>query len=209
MSETETPAWLRWAREIQAISQIGLYYSKNQYDEVNFSRLMEIAAEMAAAHSDLDQTTAMTVFGSQPGYATVKVDVRGALVRDSQLLLVKERRDGRWCMPGGWADVGETPSEMVSREVWEESGFTVVPERVVGVYDANRAGRPLSFFHAYKILFLCRITGGTARPSEETEAVEFFDFETLPPLSSPRTTMRHIEDLQRCLHNPDQPTVFD
>ena len=209
MSETETPAWLRWAREIQAISQIGLYYSKNQYDEINFSRLMEIAAEMAAAHSNLDQTTAMTVFGSQPGYATVKVDVRGALVRDSQLLLVKERRDGRWCMPGGWADVGETPSEMVSREVWEESGFTVVPERIVGVYDANRAGRPLSFFHAYKILFLCRITGGTARPSEETEAVEFFDFETLPPLSSPRTTMRHIEDLQRCLHNPDQPTVFD
>ena len=112
-------------------------------------------------------------------------------------------------MPGGWADVGETPSEMVSREVWEESGFTVVPERVVGIYDANRAGRPLSFFHAYKILFLCRITGGTARPSEETVAVDFFDFETLPPLSSPRTTMRHIEDLQRCLHNPDQPTVFD
>ncbi|ACV69264.1 NUDIX hydrolase [Desulfohalobium retbaense] len=209
MSETETPAWLRWAREIQAISQIGLYYSKNQYDEINFSRLMEIAAEMAAAHSDLDQTTAMTVFGSQPGYATVKVDVRGALVRDSQLLLVKERRDGRWCMPGGWADVGETPSEMVSREVLEESGFTVVPERIVGVYDANRAGRPLSFFHAYKILFLCRITGGTARPSEETEAVEFFDFDTLPPLSSPRTSMRHIEDLQRCLQNPDQPTVFD
>ncbi len=209
MSETETPAWLRWAREIQAISQIGLYYSKNQYDEINFSRLMEIAAEMAAAHSNLDQTTAMTVFGSQPGYATVKVDVRGALVRDSQLLLVKERRDGRWCMPGGWADVGETPSEMVSREVWEESGFTVVPERIVGVYDANRAGRPLSFFHAYKILFLCRITGGTARPSEETEAVEFFDFDTLPPLSSPRTSMRHIEDLQRCLQNPDQPTVFD
>ena len=209
MSETETPAWLRWAREIQAISQIGLYYSKNQYDEINFSRLMEIAAEMAAAHSNLDQTTAMTVFGSQPGYATVKVDVRGALVRDSQLLLVKERRDGCWCMPGGWADVGETPSEMVSREVWEESGFTVVPERIVGVYDANRAGRPLSFFHAYKILFLCRITGGTARPSEETEAVEFFDFDTLPPLSSPRTSMRHIEDLQRCLQNPDQPTVFD
>ena len=209
MSETETPAWLRWAREIQAISQIGLYYSKNQYDEINFSRLMEIAAEMAAAHSDLDQTTAMTVFGSQPGYATVKVDVRGALVRDSQLLLVKERRDGRWCMPGGWADVGETPSEMVSREVLEESGFTVVPERIVGVYDANRAGRPLSFFHAYKILFLCRITGGTARPSEETEAVEFFDFDTLPPLSSPRTSMRHIEDLQRCLQDPDQPTVFD
>lgn len=209
MPDTEIPNWLRWAREIQAISQIGLYYSKNHYDEANFTRLTEIAAEITAAHSDLDQSTALSLFQDQPGYATVKVDVRGAIIRQDRLLLVQERRDSRWCMPGGWADVGESPSEMVAREVWEESGFTVVPERIIGIYDANRAGQPLSFFHAYKILFACRITGGTARPSEETEAVDFFEFSQLPQLSWPRTTMQHIEDTQKYLRDPDRPAFFD
>ncbi len=209
MQNTDIPDWLRWAREIQAISQIGLLFSKSHHDEKNFSRLLEISAQMLAKHSNLDFSQARSIFQDQSGYATVKVDVRGAVVRDQRILLVQERRDGLWCLPGGWADVGETPSEMVAREVREESGFNVVPERVVGVYDANRGGKPLSFFHAYKIVFICRITGGSARPSEETSAVGFFDFNELPDLSVPRTTKRHLDDIGAHLQDPGRPAVFD
>ena len=209
MPENDVPIWLRWAREIQAISQIGLYFSKNHYDETNFSRLKEIAAEMTEAHSNLSISTAKNIFQEQVGYATVKVDVRGAIVQNERILLVQERQDGNWCLPGGWADVGEMPSDMVAREVWEESGFEVVPEHLIGVYDANRGGSPLAFFHAYKIVFMCRIVGGQARPSLETAAVDFFRFDDLPVLSEPRTTQRHLDDIAAHLKDPDKPAVFD
>ncbi len=209
MSENDVPNWLSWAREIQAISQIGLHFSKNHHDEINFSRLKEIAAEMTEAHSNLSFSTAQSIFQEQVGYATVKVDVRGAIVQKGKILLVQERQDGNWCLPGGWADVGEKPSDMVAREVWEESGYEVVPERLVGVYDANRGGDPLAFFHAYKIVFICQIVGGQARPSLETAAVEFFDFDDLPILSEPRTSQRHLDDISALLKDPDKPAVFD
>ena len=114
-----------------------------------------------------------------------------------------------WCMPGGWADVGDFPSEMVIREVWEESGFRVVPRKVVGVYDANRDGLPLEFYHAYKIIFLCEITGGQARPSYETAAVGFFPFDDLPPLSSNRTNDRHLMEVLAHLNDPNRLAAFD
>ncbi len=209
MPQKHIPDWLRWAREIQAISQIGLYFSKNHHDEKNFSRLQEIAAEMADKHSNLNYTQALSIFQDQQGYATVKVDVRGAVVQDQSILLVQERLDGLWTLPGGWADVGESPSEMVAREVWEESGYNVAPERLVGIYDSNRCREPASFFHIFKLIFLCRITGGFPRPSEETAAVDFFSFQQLPELSEPRTLKRHLDDIQLHIHNPDQPAVFD
>ncbi len=135
--------------------------------------------------------------------------MRGAIIQDGRILLVQEKADERWCMPGGWADVGEIPSEMVAREVWEESGFEVKPTKVIGIYDANQDGRPLQFFHAYKIVFLCQITGGYARPSNETLAVDFFDFNHLPPLSSNRTNKRHLEDVYAHYRDKNHTTFFD
>ncbi len=174
-----------------------------------YTRLNQIAAEMIAAHTTLSAAELVENFSAQPGYATVKVDVRGAAAREGRVLLVQERRDGRWCLPGGWADVGDVPSEMVAREVWEESGFEVTPRKVIGVYDANRDGRPLEFYHAYKIVFLCEITGGAARPSDETADARFFDFDDLPPLSSPRTDPRHLEEVRAHLADPRRPAAFD
>jgi ADP-ribose pyrophosphatase YjhB (NUDIX family) len=209
MSDHDVPRWLEWAREIQALGQTGLTFSETQYDTQRYTRLMELAAEMVEANTGLPSEPAMESFRLQPGYATPKVDVRGAVVRDGKILLVQERRDGLWCMPGGWADVGETPSEMVEREVWEESGFEVVARKVVGVYDANRSGRPLAFFHAYKVVFLCDIQGGEARPSDETSAVDFFPFGHLPPLSNERTHERHLEDVLAHCRDPQRPAAFD
>jgi ADP-ribose pyrophosphatase YjhB (NUDIX family) len=209
MSRKETPRWLEWAREIQAMSQTGLAHGPGQYDEERYRRLMEIAAEIVACHSSLPQEPLLENFLCQPGYATPKIDVRGAGVRDGKILLVQESADERWCMPGGWADVGECPSASIEREVWEESGFRVAASRVVGVYDANREGSPIEFFHAFKVVFLCEITGGQARPSRETLAVDFFDFDGLPALSTQRTSERHLADVAACLRDPNRSTAFD
>jgi ADP-ribose pyrophosphatase YjhB (NUDIX family) len=209
MSETPVPRWLQWAREIQALSQTGLTYSGNDYERQRYQRLTEIAAEIVHDHTSLPEERLLQDFYRQPGYATPKVDVRGAVVREGQILLVQERMDGRWCMPGGWADVGDLPSEMVIREVWEESGFHAVPRKVVGVFDANRSGRPLELYHAYKIVFLCELTGGEARPSNETLAVDFFSFDSLPPLSANRTNERHLAEVLAHVRDPGRPAAFD
>ncbi len=208
-SEQRLPHWLKIAREIEALGQTGLAFSTGQYDVQRYQRLMEIASEIVASYSGLSSETLLDNFLRQPGYATPKVDVRGAVVRDGRILLVQERVDGRWCLPGGWADVGDIPSRMVAREVWEESGFEVIPGKVVGVYDANRGGSPLEFYHAYKLVFLCEIVGGGARPSDETLAVSFFSFDALPPLSSPRTDQRHLDEISAHLTDPLRPTAFD
>ena len=207
--DRDTPVWLELAREIQAIGQKGFNLTQGYYDRMNYARLLEIASEIVALKTRLDQEQVLETFRVQPGYATTKVDVRAAVVRDGKLLLVQERRDRKWCMPGGWADVGEYPSEMVAREVLEESGFTVQPYRLVGVFDANRGGRPMEFFHAYKVVFLCRITGGEARISDETMGVEFFDLDGLPPLSENRTSQRHIDEVRARLIDESLPAAFD
>ncbi len=209
MADLDESPWLAWAREIQAISQTGLTYSVTGFDTQRYERLMEIAAEIIHSHTTLPKEVIHDNFRIQPGYATAKVDVRGAIVRDGKILLVQERSDECWCMPGGWADVGEAPAEMVAREVLEESGFIVEVKKVIGVYDANREGRPLEFFHAYKIVFLCEITGGEAQTSDETMGVDFFEFDKLPPFSTNRTNNRHLQDILAHFENPEQPTVFD
>jgi len=209
MLETSVPRWLDWAREIQALSQTGLTYSETDYNTQRYQRLAEIAAEIVSEHTSLPTDPLVQDFLSQPGYATPKVDVRGAVLCDGKILLVQERMDERWCMPGGWADVGDAPSEMVVREVWEESGFDVVPRKLIGVYDANRSGRPLELYHAYKLVFLCEIVGGEARPSDETLDVGFFDFDSLPPLSASRTNERHLAQVRAHLQDGECPVEFD
>ncbi len=202
------PKWLEWAREIQALSQTGLHFAENHYQRERFSRLLEISADIISVHSDLDQAELVEIFSDQIGYATPRIDVRGAVFQKGKLLLVCERADGGWTMPGGWADVGDVPSTAVEREVLEEAGFEVSAQRVIGVYDANRI-RPLEVFHAFKIVFLCDILGGEPRTSNETSQVGFFSRDDIPEfLSGERTRQRHIEDAF-IANSVDQPTIFD
>jgi ADP-ribose pyrophosphatase YjhB (NUDIX family) len=206
---TTIPRWLEWAREIQAIAQTGYHYSSDEYHRQRFERLMEIAAEITSEYSDLEQPNVLLAYQQQIGYATPRVDVRGAVFQNGRLLMVRERSDGGWTLPGGWADVGETPSAAAEREVWEEAGFRVKSTRVVGVYDANRMGR-LELFHAYKIVFLCDLISGQASPSIETSEVAFFDRNELPEkFSGERTKLKHIEDAFNCLYQSGWKTQFD
>ena len=209
MSTRVTPRWLEWAREIQSLAQTGYHYAENEYQRERYHRLLDIAAEMISQHSGIELVNLLQVFSTQKGYATPKVDVRGAVFRDSKLLMVRERADGGWTMPGGWADVGDIPSQAVEREVKEEAGFGVKARKIIGVYDANRTG-PLELFHAFKIVFLCDLLDGEARPSNETSEVAFFGVGDLPfRLSGERTKNRHILDAFALLEDPSRHTVFD
>ena len=209
MIDFKTPRWLEWAREIQAISQTGRHFSENEFERQRYHRLSEIAAEIISEHTDLDPSHLAETFYAQVGYATPRVDVRGAVFREGKLLLVRERADGGWTMPGGWADVGDIPSQAAEREVWEEAGFRVEARKVIGVYDANRTGS-LEIYHAFKIVFLCELIEGEPRPSMETSEVAFFGLGEIPQtLSGERTKPRHILDAFAGYENPDIPTVFD
>jgi ADP-ribose pyrophosphatase YjhB (NUDIX family) len=201
--------WLKWAQEIQALAQTDYHYSKNHFQQERDMRLHEIAAEIIAAHSSLAILEIKAVFRKQTGYATPRVDVRAAIFMDGEILLVRERADNGWTMPGGWADVGDLPSEAVEREAWEESGFRVKAKRIIGIYDGNRID-PLQLFHAYKIVFLCQIESGEARSSNETSEAAFFSSENLPEvLSIERTKPRHIRDAFKAYLDPSNVTVFD
>jgi ADP-ribose pyrophosphatase YjhB (NUDIX family) len=207
----ETPArWLDWARQIQALAQTGLHYARNDFERERARRLLAIASEMVAEHASLPAGEALTAFTAQPGYVTPKVDVRGAVFRGEELLLVREAMDGGWTLPGGWADVGESPARSVEREVWEEAGLKVHASRLVGVYDANRIEQALSLFHAYKIVFLCDALSGDLTPSSETTEVGYFPADNLPrPFSPHRTLDRHIADAWAMWRDPSRPAVFD
>lgn len=205
---TTSPQWMDWAREILSLSQSGLTYSKNEYDLERYKRLQEITAEMIASQSQLAKESVLESFSMQAGYITPKVDVRGAVVREGRILLIQERADSRWAMPGGWADLGNSPASVAEREVWEESGFRVKAEKLVAVLDANRI-EPFEFYHAYKLIFLCRLLEGEPRTSHETLAVDFFDLAHLPPLSLYRTNEAMLQEVLAHLENPNRPTLFD
>jgi ADP-ribose pyrophosphatase YjhB (NUDIX family) len=200
--------WIDWAREIFSLSQAGLTYSKNEFDIDRYKRLQEITAEMIASESQIAKDAALDSFSMQAGYITPKVDVRGAVVQDGKILLIQERADGKWAMPGGWADLGNTPASVAEREVWEESGYRVKAEKVIAVIDSNRI-EPMEFYHAYKIIFLCRLLGGEPRVSYETLAVDFFDPNHLPPLSSYRTNEGMLEEVFAHVQDSNRRTAFD
>jgi ADP-ribose pyrophosphatase YjhB (NUDIX family) len=205
---TNNHKWIDWAREIFSLSQAGLTYSQNDFDIARYKRLQEITAEMIASQSDLEKQRVLDSFSMQAGYITPKVDVRGAVVHNGKILLIQERADDRWSMPGGWADLGNEPASVAEREVWEESGYRVKAEKVVAVLDANRI-EPMEFYHAYKIIFLCKLLDGEPRTSYETLAVDFFNPSELPPLSLLRTNEAMLQEVFAHVQDPRRPTAFD
>ncbi len=149
------------------------------------------------------------LFAGQEGYATPKVDVRVAAFRDGKILLVRELSDNCWTLPGGWADVGEAPSVAATRETREESGFEVRITKVAALYDRDLHGHPPFAFHSYKIFFLAEVHGGSAKPSNETSAAQFFAEDKLPTLSLSRVTPAQIAHMFEHFRNPALPTSFD
>jgi ADP-ribose pyrophosphatase YjhB (NUDIX family) len=204
------PKWLEWAKRIRAISQSGLAYTQDMYDVERYKQLRQIAGEIIAEHSKLDSQRLVELFSENIGYATPKVDVRGAVFRGEKILMVKEREDGGWTLPGGWADVSESPSENIIKEVREESGFEIRVLKLAAVYDRSKhPHKPLMIDHIYKFFFICEIIGGEAKKGSETDDVGFFGEDELPELSISRVTSGQIKRMFEHYRNPEMPTDFD
>jgi ADP-ribose pyrophosphatase YjhB (NUDIX family) len=205
----EPQLWIQ-ARKLQALAQTGLTFSTNDYDRERYHAVGDIAAQLMAQQSGTPVETFRQMFAQQDGYATPKVDVRAAVFRDRKILLVQESSDGQWTLPGGWADVNDSPREAVEREVVEESGFIVRATKLASVCDrAKHPHTPPFPFHIYKLFFLCEITGGGPRTSTETLAVDFFALDALPPLSATRVLAKQIQRMFDHATNPGLPTDFD
>jgi ADP-ribose pyrophosphatase YjhB (NUDIX family) len=206
------PLWLLWARELQAMAQTGLAFTRDPYDRERYQRLRGLTARIMTGHTRQDVQPIEALFAGETGYATPKLDVRGAVFRDSRLLLVQETADGdRWTLPGGWADVNESPSESVVKEVREESGFDVHVTKLAAVWDRARHPHvPPYAFDIWKLFFVCEITSGEARGGLETSAVEFFAEDELPrDLSISRVLLPQLRRMFEHMRRPELPTDFD
>ena len=206
----DEPQWLSIARELRAIAQTGLTFTADRFDRQRYERVRELAGSMLALGSGADHGAILDILLADKGYATPKVDVRGAAFVDGRVLLVREISDGKWTLPGGWADVNQTASECVVREIAEESGFEARAHKLAAVHDYQRSNRPARHIDSiYKIFFVCEITGGAARTSDETSEVAFFPRHELPPLSLGRTTAAQIDRMFQHAEHPDLPADFD
>jgi ADP-ribose pyrophosphatase YjhB (NUDIX family) len=210
MNSSSDPRWLDWSKRLQALAQNGLTFAQDRYEVERYTAIREIAAEMLAAGAGGDIAVVRDLISRDSGYATPKVDVRGVVFRNGKLLLVREKSDGGWALPGGWADVGESPAENVVREIREESGFETRAVKILAVFDrAKHPHEPPFPFHVYKIFILCELVGGAAAPSQETDAVKFFGEDELPPPSLTRVTAWQLRRLFEHHRNPQLPTDFE
>ena len=204
-------------RRILALSRTGLHFTGEQYrvdsnrefDRERYEEIGALTAQLAALQVGAPLDELVQAWHADDGYVTPKIDVRGAVFRDSKVLLVRERSDGRWTLPGGWADVNETPSEAVEKEIVQESGYTANAVKLAAVYDRRAHNAPASVFYIWKLFFICEITGGSPRLSNETDGVDFFALDALPPLSTGRTVASQIERMHAHHLNRALPTEFD
>lgn len=201
--------WLAWAKQIQAISQIGLTYTKDVYDIERYEQLREISIDIINNYTSIGEDNIALSFASDTGYATPKVDIRGVVFKQNKILLVREKLDGAWALPGGWADIGYSPSEVAVKEIREESGFEVVPVRLLAVLDKKFHNHPPELYHIYKLFIRCEIVGGQAEIGLETDAVDFFEYDELPELSLERNTKEQIKTMFEFLENPGKETIVD
>lgn len=203
------PNWLTVAKQLQSIAQAGLTYSKDVYDLERFEQIQNISIDIMTQHTEMDRTKIRDLFANEQGYATPKVDIRAAVFQNGKILMVKENTDNSWALPGGWADIGLTPSEVAVKEVKEESGYDVKPIKLLGVLDKKCHPHPPSAYHVYKIFIQCEIIGGQPAKGIETNAIDFFAENELPSLSIARNTASQIEMAFRSLRNPGEPVYWD
>lgn len=201
--------WLDVVQELQRVAQAGLTYSTGAYDAERYQSLLGLAARIAAAPLGGSVDRVEQMLRAERGYATPKVDVRAVVPRDDGILFVRESADGLWALPGGWADIGSTPSEMAAREVHEETGYVVKPVKLLAVFDKSKHEHPRDVWWTYKLFFLCDLKGGEPRTSHETLETRFFEEPNLPPLSLPRNTPGQLARMFEHLRHPDRPTDFD
>ncbi|MGG4168951.1 NUDIX hydrolase [Rossellomorea vietnamensis] len=201
--------WLEWAKRIQALSQSGLAFSRDDYDRERYEELRAISTEIMQEHTGMEMTKIKDLFANESGYQTPKVDVRGVVFKDDKILMVKEKIDDKWSLPGGFCDIGLSPSENVVKEIREESGYDVTPLKLLALLDLNKHPHPPQPHHYYKIFIQCRLTGGVATTGVETKGIGFFKEGDLPELSVGRNTESQIKMMFEFLRDGGKEAVYD
>ena len=206
----EGAPWLSWFQRLRAIAQTGLAYADDRYDQQRYQEIAALAEQMLEVLLDVPPERVRGVYVAERGYPTPKVDVRAGVFREDKVLLVREISDGRWSLPGGWADEQQSPRQCVEREVLEESGFRVRASSLVAVRDRSlHPYDPPRLEHVYKLFFLCELLGGAPVAGLETSEVGFFDPDRLPVLSRGRTLEADIRQLVQHRAEPGLPPTFD
>ncbi|MBY0597898.1 NUDIX hydrolase [Bacillus bingmayongensis] len=201
--------WIEWVKQIQAIAQAGLTYSKDVYDIERFEQLRDLSVTMMSHYTKTDWEVVKKLFANETGYQTPKVDIRAVVHQDDKLLFVKEKSDGKWALPGGWADVGYTPTEVAAKEVREETGYKVDHFRLLAVFDKEKHHSSPSIVHVYKIFIGCEIVGGEKQTSIETEEVKFFGEKEIPELSTARNTEWQIREMFAYMKDRNRRALLD
>jgi ADP-ribose pyrophosphatase YjhB (NUDIX family) len=208
------PDWLAWTRELQAIAQTGLAFVRDPYDRERYEMLRALASRIMEAHVEgIPAARIEALFAGETGYATPKIDVRGAAFDAAgRVLMVREVADGgRWTLPGGWADVNLTPAENVVKEMREESGFEVRVRKLAALWDRARQGHPPTVFSCAKMFFICDILGGAAATGLETSEVGWFAEDELPEaeLSLGRVLPGQLRRMFAHARDASLPTEFE
>lgn len=200
--------WLQWAIELQSLAQAGLFYGKDVFDQERYTRIREISAEMLAYMSDIPLEKVTGMFCNEVGYQTPKIDTRAAVFQDGKILLVRER-DGRWSLPGGWCDVNLSVGENTAKEVLEEAGLDVVPERIIAVQDRAKHNKPAYAYGICKIFVQCRLVGGVFKENAETTEAGYFAEAELPELAEAKNTAEQIRMCFEAFRSDNWKTIFD
>lgn len=201
--------WLEYAKRVQALAKAGLTYAENSFDLERYQELSDISVSLMAAISGTEITRVRELFTNEIGYQTPKTDVRAVIFRDNKILLVREKVDNCWALPGGWADVGFTPGEVAVKETREEAGLEVKAGKLLAVLDKKCHPHPPSPYHTYKIFIRCEIIGGALQQGSETIDVQFFGRDELPELSVERGTVSQLQLMFQYLDDPGKEPVFD
>jgi len=198
--------------KLSALAQDGLTYGADEYDLDRYRQLSRLAVELFSVLSGQPAAELAIELGRDSGYATPKIEVRGAIFDDDErVLLMREKIDGRWSLPGGWADPGDAPSAAVTREILEETGYHSSAVKLIACWDREVQGNPPPLpVHVYKLFFLCRRDGVVQPPAVlETLEVGWFGLDALPPLSLGRVNHRQLERALAHHRDPSLPTEFD
>ncbi|MDR2680984.1 MAG: NUDIX hydrolase N-terminal domain-containing protein [Tannerella sp.] len=198
------------AQRIRAVSQTALAYSVNEYEIDRSKELIAISDRITAIVSGAKEEDIRADYHPVKEYVTPKVDIRAVIFNSrDEILLVREKADGRWSLPGGWSDVGFTPTEIVIKEAKEETGFDVRVIRLLAVLDKRCYNHPASPFYIYKFCFLCEITGGEDSLTFDILDKGFFALDSLPPLSLDRILPEQIKMLDTLRRDPDAGVYCD
>jgi ADP-ribose pyrophosphatase YjhB (NUDIX family) len=185
--------WLGWALKLQSVAQAGLTFSTESYDIDRYNQIRNLSIEIMEQYTGVSKEIIRNLFAGETGYQTPKVDIRASVIRDNKILLVREKVDGAWSLPGGWADVTTSVSESAVRECREEAGAVVLPKRILAIQMAERHNNPLSPYSIYKIFIECELVENNFKENTETLDAGFFSLEGLPELSTDRTTKKQVE----------------